>query len=122
MAIPYVLVTSCVVIAAGTMFHGEMDENLASDDIAVMQTSPLFGMQVNRSPNDWKKPTKVLQSFAEEKALPLQLPTAEKVAASLVKRNAFSYPSRFRRCSVKQQQTPFSGSAFLEWDFHRLLF
>ncbi|HCK72996.1 MAG TPA: hypothetical protein DHW38_15590, partial [Planctomycetaceae bacterium] len=38
MAIPYVLVTSCVVIAAGTMFHGEMDENLASDDIAVMQT------------------------------------------------------------------------------------
>lgn len=43
MAIPYVLVTSCVVIAAASSFHAKVDDNFLSDDPAVMQTSSLFG-------------------------------------------------------------------------------
>ena len=92
MAIPYVLVTSCVVIAAGTMFHGEMDENLASNDIAVMQTSPLFK---DASKSLSKRLEETDEGFAdlsadEKNSAIAALPTAEKkVAASLVKRNAF---------------------------------
>lgn len=42
MAIPYVLVTSCVVIAAAFSFHARIDDSLGSDDPAVMQSSPMF--------------------------------------------------------------------------------
>lgn len=92
MAIPYVVVTSCVVIAAGTMFHGEMDKNLASDDIAVMQTSPLFK---DASKTLAARLEKTNSGFAdlsddEKNSAIAALPTEEKkVAASLVKRNAF---------------------------------
>ncbi len=43
MAIPYVLVTSCVVIAAASSFHARIDDQLKSKDLAVMQQSPMFG-------------------------------------------------------------------------------
>src|SRR5690606_16310764 len=43
MAIPYILVTSCVVIAAASQFHGQLDENLRSDDLAVMKQSDIYG-------------------------------------------------------------------------------
>ena len=36
MAIPYVIVTSCVVIAAAQSFHAKVDEALLSDDPAVV--------------------------------------------------------------------------------------
>jgi len=74
------------------MFYGEMDENLASDDIAVMQTSPLFK---DASKSLSKRLEETDEGFAdlsaEEKNIAIAaLPTAEKkVAASLVKRNAF---------------------------------
>ncbi len=42
MAIPYVLVTSCVVIAASFAFHGKVDEPFLSNDPAVMKTSAIF--------------------------------------------------------------------------------
>jgi Mn2+/Fe2+ NRAMP family transporter len=42
MAIPYVIVTSCVVIAAAFSFHGKVDEAFLSSDPAVMQTSDVF--------------------------------------------------------------------------------
>jgi Mn2+/Fe2+ NRAMP family transporter len=42
MAIPYVLVTSCVVIAAGSRFHATADAEFLSSDPTIMQTSPLF--------------------------------------------------------------------------------
>ena len=42
MAIPYVLVTSCVVIASATQFHAQVDEAFLSDNPADMQESPLF--------------------------------------------------------------------------------
>ncbi|MFG0262163.1 MAG: hypothetical protein ACF788_07220, partial [Novipirellula sp. JB048] len=40
MAIPFVLVTSCVVIAAAASFHNKIDPQLASTDIAEMEQSP----------------------------------------------------------------------------------
>ena len=43
MAIPYVAVTSCIVIAAATQFHGTADDRFLNSDPAVMQTSPVFG-------------------------------------------------------------------------------
>ena len=42
MAIPYVLVTSCVVIAAATSFHGRVDDALLSGDVTIMRQSPLY--------------------------------------------------------------------------------
>ncbi|GIW98878.1 MAG: hypothetical protein KatS3mg111_2211 [Pirellulaceae bacterium] len=43
MAIPYVIVTACVVIAAAYSFHGKVDEAFLSTDPAVMETSPIYG-------------------------------------------------------------------------------
>lgn len=43
MAIPYVLVTSCVVIASAAMFHGKMDSKFGSPELSVMKESPLYG-------------------------------------------------------------------------------
>ncbi len=43
MAIPYVLVTSCVVIASAFAFHGKVDEAFLSSDPKVMQTSDIYG-------------------------------------------------------------------------------
>jgi len=42
MAIPFVLVTSCIVIAAAASFHNRIDDQLAASDLATMQRSPLF--------------------------------------------------------------------------------
>ncbi len=42
MAIPYVLVTSCVVIASAYSFHGKVDESFLSSDPATMKESPIF--------------------------------------------------------------------------------
>jgi Mn2+/Fe2+ NRAMP family transporter len=92
MAIPYVLVTSCVVIAAGSMFHGEMDEQLGSGDIAVMKQSPLYG----KASQSLIARLEALDETTKELTLEVKevmiagLPNAEKrIAASLVKRNAF---------------------------------
>ena len=43
MAIPFVLVTSCIVIASASAFHGKADEQILSSDPAVVQESPFFG-------------------------------------------------------------------------------
>ncbi|WP_425401073.1 divalent metal cation transporter [Aeoliella sp.] len=98
MAIPYVLVTSCVVIAAAQAFHGQADENLLSNDPAAFQESPLYGGTKNNllarvapeiTPADFDKldgteKTAIVTKMAE-------LPSEEKqIAASLVRRNAFS--------------------------------
>jgi len=92
MAIPYVLVTSCVVIAAGSMFHGEMDEQLGSGDIAVMKQSPLYSKaseSLIARLEALDETTKEL-TLEEKEVMIAGLPKAEKrIAASLVKRNAF---------------------------------
>lgn len=101
MAIPYVLVTSCVVIASAASFHSRIDEKLKSTDPAIMQESPLFAsvapalqarveldMPTSESPEsdaegDGKLDDVMLAKIAA-------LPTADKeIAASLVKRDAF---------------------------------
>ncbi|MBT3889210.1 MAG: hypothetical protein HN617_05035 [Planctomycetaceae bacterium] len=92
MAIPYVLVTSCVVIAAGSMFHGEMDEQLGSGDIAVMKQSPLY----SKASESLIARLEILDArtkeltLEEKEVMIAKLPEEEKrIAASLVKRNAF---------------------------------
>lgn len=42
MAIPFILVTSCIVLSSASAFHGKADENILSDDPAVVQKSPFF--------------------------------------------------------------------------------
>ncbi|MDP7014266.1 MAG: divalent metal cation transporter [Pirellulaceae bacterium] len=91
MAIPYVLVTSCVVIAAGAMFHGDIDDKFASNDPAVMQQSPLYkGAEKNLLERiALNENTETLTAAAKASRI-AALPEAEKrIAASLVKRNAF---------------------------------
>jgi Mn2+/Fe2+ NRAMP family transporter len=92
MAIPYVLVTSCVVIAAGSRFHGEMDKQLGSGDITVMKQSPLYGKaseSLIARLEALDETTKEL-TLEEKEVMIAGLPNAEKrIAASLVKRNAF---------------------------------
>jgi Mn2+/Fe2+ NRAMP family transporter len=43
MAIPYLIVTTCIVIASSHAFHAKADANFLSSDPAVMQESVLFG-------------------------------------------------------------------------------
>jgi hypothetical protein len=42
MAIPYLIVTTCIVIASANAFHAKADPNFLSNDPAVMQQSVLF--------------------------------------------------------------------------------
>jgi Mn2+/Fe2+ NRAMP family transporter len=42
MAIPFVLVTSCIVISSASAFHGKADESMLSTDAAVVQQSDFF--------------------------------------------------------------------------------
>ena len=94
MAIPYILVTTCVVIAAASSFHAAIDEKLTSSDLAVMQSSPMFesakgpllnrvdamlGEEAAESTDEAAKLTMAANLSLEEK----------KLALSLVKRNAF---------------------------------
>ncbi|MDV6029241.1 MAG: divalent metal cation transporter [Phycisphaera sp. RhM] len=94
MAIPYVLVTSCVVIAAAFSLHNKIDDSLASNDLATMQQSPYYqgvepillgrvnhelGAEAAASMSSEEKLQRVAALSVEEK----------RVALSLVKRNAF---------------------------------
>lgn len=98
MAIPYVLVTSCVVIAASQAFHAQADPQFLSADPAEFRESPLFeSTQGNLLAR--VRPEMTAAEFAElgesEQASVVaamaELPAEEKrLAASLVRRNAFS--------------------------------
>ncbi len=98
MAIPYVAVTSCIVIAAATQFHGQADDQFLSADPATMQQSPLFKsaapMLKERviGSEAFKQLSKEEQGTldGEELNQAAALPDAEKqIASSLIKRNAF---------------------------------
>jgi len=93
MAIPYVLVTSCVVIASASSFHARIDDQLASNDPAEMRESPMFDSvhdlliaRVDAKLGDSAAdldPKAKLQRAA-------QLPVEEKkLALALVQRDAF---------------------------------
>ena len=94
MAIPYVLVTTCVVIAAAMSFHTRVDEALLSDDPAVVRTSGLL------MPISEVLYPQGLQSVAPDAtedqvrdaaaARVADVPEAERrIAGSLIKRDAF---------------------------------
>jgi len=98
MAIPYILVTSCVVIAASQAFHGKADSQFLSTQPAEFQTSPLFektqGSLLARVRPDLTIAGLTQLNDAERDAVTAamaNLPRQEKLlAASLVKRNSFS--------------------------------
>lgn len=95
MAIPYVIVTSCVVIASAAAFHGEkIDDALASQDAAVMQTSPMFS-KVQESLTSrlaHEHGSDEVNSWSDQQRLKAmaKLDVADKqIALSLVPRDAF---------------------------------
>ncbi len=103
MAIPYVLVTSCVVIASSQAFHGKADQDFLSKDPATFQESPLFSSATQdtllaRVQPDLAKTKKYADLSDDERAAAIAkmaaLPEDEKkIAASLVRRNAFNLSS-----------------------------
>jgi len=104
MAIPYILVTTCVVIAASYAFHASPDADFLSTDLATMQKSDIYkgaeGNLIGRV-TAGEKPGEAVAfadlSAADQEAVLQQvaaLPEAEKrIASSLVKRNAFQLSS-----------------------------
>lgn len=113
MAIPYVLVTSCVVIAAATMFHGKIDEAFLSTDSSTMQSSPIHAkaqkqlvarvqQQFSSESPGAMDPAEIAQSIAE-------LPENEKrVAAFVARRDAFQ---------LSQALSPLLGDNWANWAF-----
>ena len=93
MAIPYVLVTSCVVIASAATFHAKVDSALLSGDPAEMQQSPLYpgASKVLLERLKIKKTGAQFEALTESEQLGAMaaLPESEKrIASSLVRRNA----------------------------------
>lgn len=94
MAIPYVIVTSCVVIAAAFSFHGKVDQEFLSSDPQVMASSSMYAgakgvltarMQQEVGMDAWNK----LDDDARAAHM-AELSEAEKrLAGTLVKRDAF---------------------------------
>lgn len=98
MAIPYVLVTSCVVIAAAYSLHNRMDDALASNDPAVMATSPYYkGVEpilTERLKHELGDKSVDAMPDEQRVAAIADLSDEEKrIALSLVKRNAFQLSS-----------------------------
>ncbi|MEM6470203.1 MAG: divalent metal cation transporter [Planctomycetota bacterium] len=94
MAIPYVLVTSCVVIASAFSMHNKIDENLASNDLSVMRQSDYFdavkGGLIARVDHQLSEGEAASLSEDEKLKIAASLDEGEKrLALSLVKRNAF---------------------------------
>ena len=94
MAVPYVVVTSCVVIAAASTFHARVDEQFLSSDPATMQQSAFFAAARSnleaRVSDAMGQDAFSTLSTDEQLGRIAALPEAEKrVASSLVRRNAF---------------------------------
>jgi hypothetical protein len=95
MAIPYILVTSCVVIASAGSFHATIDDQFASTDPAVMQQSDTFGSKGVKANMMARVELELGADFtamseADQLIQIAALPENEKkIVASLVKRNAF---------------------------------
>jgi Mn2+/Fe2+ NRAMP family transporter len=98
LAIPYILVTSCVVIAAAATFHARADDVFMTTDPAVIRQSPVYAGAANlvaklleheRGSEPWRalSPTDQQSDIADRMA---SMPPAEKqIVASLVRRNEF---------------------------------
>ncbi len=90
MAIPYILVTSCVVIAAASSFHAQADPQFLSNDPAEMQKSSLFaGAKASLAARvGFEGDTNALPEATLNEIAALSA-EEKKIASSLVKRNAF---------------------------------
>lgn len=92
MAIPYVLVTSCVVIATAAQFHAQVDDAFLSTDPETMQTSSLFKGSLDslKARVSMDLPEEAEVSEDEMLTKVAALPEEEKIiASSMVKRSAF---------------------------------
>ena len=93
MAVPYILATTCVVIASASMFHAKIDEKLASDDPVIIQTSENYGAVKDQILARAAKVDGIkTEGISDEDALALVAasPAQERqIASSLIKRNAF---------------------------------
>ena len=94
MAIPYILVTSCVVIASAATFHAKVDSAFTSAHAEEMQTSPLFkgARPVLEARVKEQMGEDQFAALGKEQMLGAisALPENEKrIASSLVRRNAF---------------------------------
>ena len=93
MAVPYILATTCVVIASASMFHANIDEELASDDPVIIQTSENYGAVKDQILARAAKVDGIkTEGISDEDALALVAasPAQERqIASSLIKRNAF---------------------------------
>ena len=93
MAIPYILATSCVVIAAASMFHAKVDEKLVSSDTAIIVESINYsGVKDQILSRAAVVDNLDTTSITDEDALSLVAKSSieeRKIASSLVKRNAF---------------------------------
>ena len=92
MAIPYVLVTSCIVIASATSFHAKIDHDLSSRDLSIMQQSPMFDSIKDSLIARVKLSADAIGASSDAEVLEqvALLPTAEKqLALALVKRDSF---------------------------------
>ncbi|MEX0792508.1 MAG: divalent metal cation transporter [Pirellulaceae bacterium] len=112
MAIPYILVTSCVVIASASAFHLKADAQFLSSSFEEMQTSPIFTSDargilshrvaqdipaelreafLNNAPNpsDELKTLKAEATQEIEQRIPNLSDSEKLLAASLVNRNEF---------------------------------
>ncbi|HUG67288.1 MAG TPA: divalent metal cation transporter [Pirellulaceae bacterium] len=92
MAIPYVLVTSCVVIASAASFHAKVDDDFRSADPVIMQQSPFFakGRALLEARLTHESPDFATLDEATKLERIAALPVAEKqIASSLIRRDAF---------------------------------
>ena len=94
MAIPYILVTSCVVIAAASKFHAQADADFLSEDPAVMASSVTYSgaerVLAARLEHELGREAFAALSDDERRARYAALPKEEKlVVSSLVPRDAF---------------------------------
>jgi len=116
MAIPYVLVTSCVVIASAHAFHGTADQEFLSNDPEVFVTSPTFAgtrdmMLARVNPDLAQQGYGNLDEEQRQSALAAMaaLPEYEKrIAASMVRRRADA---------LSQTLAPLIGERFAQWVF-----
>ena len=99
MAIPYILVTSCVVIASAATFHAQIDENLASHDPLTMQESPSFAKirpallerlaKISEPPAGVQAVSGTTSDDSQLASLAAMPEVEKRLALSLVQRNAF---------------------------------
>ncbi|MFP6612356.1 MAG: divalent metal cation transporter [Pirellulales bacterium] len=120
MAIPYILVTSCVVIASAHAFHGKADKEFLSADPNVFQKSDTFNGAKDRlmalvSPDiKEKKFDKAVANMSEDGKQKLVGKMAavskeeKQIAASMVQRNA---------ASLSKTLSPFIGDKFANFAF-----